>query len=165
MAKVKAEKTNTITLSSGVVLEWRRVGWWIVNAAARRLSKPKVPMQFIEEKGREDPNPAHPDYIAALDEYDAAYRDIVYDAYLWFGTSILSKPENMLGPDEDWPADYAFLGIEAPEGKQRRYVEWVKMVACLGDEVEVASVITRVRAESTVSEEDVTAAAESFPGQ
>ncbi len=167
MAKSKAEKPqgNTITLSSGVVLELRRVGYFIANAATRRLKRPKPPVQFIEEKGREEENPSHPDYIEALQEYEARQTSIIFDSYLWFGTKLVSKPADMPGPDDDWGGDYTFLGIEVPEGKQDRYVAWLKLLATLGNEEEIVELIRRIRGESSVEEAEVAAAADSFPGK
>lgn len=159
------QKSNTITLSSGVVLELRRVGYFIANAATRRLKRPKVPVQYIEDKGREEENPAHPDYIAALEEYEAERTSLIFNSYLYFGTKVTSKPADMPDPEDPWDTEFAFLGIEIPQDKQSRYVEWLKLVACSGIEDEIVNLIRRIRGESSVEEDDVAAAAESFPGK
>lgn len=163
MAKGKAEsKANTITLDSGVVLELRRVGYWIVYEATRRLKKPEVPVQFIEEKGRPEENPAHPDYLAALDQYEADRATIVINAYLWFGTKLAKLPEGMLGPDTDWADEFAFLGIQPIENRQERYAQWLKLVACGGDANEITKLTQRITSDNAVTEGEVAAAAESF---
>lgn len=163
MAKSKAEKPgNTITLSSGVVLELRRVGYWIIYEATRRLKKPEIPVQYIEEKGRSEENPAHPDYIAALEQYDNDRAALVINAYLWFGTKLASVPVGMAMPDEDWAAEFAFLGIEPASNKQERYAQWLKLVACAGDADEITRLTQRITSDNAVTEGEVAAAAESF---
>lgn len=165
MAKGKAEsKANTITLSSGVVLELRRVGYWIVYEATRRLKKPEVPVQFIEEKGRPEENPAHPDYLAALEQYEQHRADLVINTYLWFGTKLVSTPTGMLGPDTDWAEEFAFLGIEPIENRQERYAQWLKLVACRGDADEITKLTQRITSDNAVTETEVAVAAESFRG-
>ena len=153
---------NTITLSSGVVLQLRRVGYWIVYEASRRLKRPKVPVQFIDDKGREEENPAHPDYVQAMQDYNDRMTEVILNANIWFGTRLISKPVDMLGPEDAWGEEFAFLGIEVPESKQDRYAQWVKLVACGGSAAEFTKITQAIGQLNSVAEEDVTAAAESF---
>jgi hypothetical protein len=162
--KGKQTENGLITLRSGVVLRPKRVGYWIINEAMRKLRPPEVPVQFIEEKGRKEPNPMHPDYVAAMAQYSEDRGNIAVNAYMFFGTEIITRPPDVPGPDDEWGDEYEFMGITPARNKAERYVQWLKLVACRGDDVESASIIAKVVGQTTVSEAEVADAAESFRG-
>lgn len=162
--KQRESKSQVIVLKTGVEIEVRQVGYWIVADAVARIKPPKVPKQFIEDKGREEENPAHPDYLAAMEDYQTQRTETFYRAYLYFGTSVLKAPKGMLSHEEEWWEEFEAVGIPAPQNKVERYVQWLKLVACRGDADELNRIANAVTAASGVTERDVADAADSFRG-
>ncbi len=156
---------KTVTLSTGAVFKIRQVSPMLVSDLTRRYPEPKVPMIKIEGKARSEPNPSDPDYIEAHEEWKHKMIAVAYDALVMFGTELVSLPEGLPGPESDeWVENMSLLGYEPDlSHPKRRYLAWVKYVAATNDE-DVARLNGQVVAESGTPEEEVTKAAESFPG-
>jgi hypothetical protein len=155
---------KTFETRTGVVLELRMVGAWLVNQARRSLKEPQVPVQMIEDKGREEPNPNHPDYIAAMEQYQAQLANLIMDTYLYLGTVLVSKPDNLPGPnDGDWAEELALFGIPTRDTKLR-YADWIKNVVLRGDMEEFTALREAIGNVNAVTETAVAEAADSFRG-
>jgi hypothetical protein len=156
---------DTITLSTGVVLRLRRPSPMVVATAMRKVAKdePKPPMVHNENKGRDEPNPNDPDYLAAHRAWTAEAGIRSLGSLLPTGTILEEKPDGIVGPDDEDYADLmASMGIDPAAGKYTRYVQWVLHVACGKDDIAPLGIALLRRA--GVSEEDVREAEETFPG-
>ncbi len=126
-----------VELSTGVKLKIRPVPRHFLYEVSRRFVMPKPPVYFNEAKGREEENPGHPDYAAALDKYLGDVATAGTDAALLFGTEIEHIPEGFLGPDDKgFIEQMEILGLERLDNKKARYLYWVKSIAApLGDDI------------------------------
>jgi len=154
-----------LKLNTGVVIGLKAVAPLILRDATSRLKEPKVPVQHIESKGRSEENPMHPDYLAAMEEYQATRAEIVENTLLLFGTEIVSLPQGFSGPDDDgWIEAFEAVGIEISTNPKARYIQWIRLHA-MGGQVEDMTIFTQeLGREMGVTEEDVAVAAESFRG-
>lgn len=151
-----------VHLSNGVILNIRQVAPLLIRRAAANVPKPKIPVVWLEEKGREEPNPYHPDYLAAMAEYQELVSEAGLNAMLLTGTSPASLPDGMSGPDDNgWTEELEALDIAIPTSKPGRYLAWLQFVA-LKSLADFYSVGEAVGKASGLSEEDVQTAIESF---
>lgn len=126
-------------LENGIVLEIKTVPPLLLNAVAAEFPDPEPPTIFIEELGRNEPNPNHPDYEKAL-AANAEARDLaVNNVVLAAGTKVKEIPEGMYGPeDEGWVEGVNFANkmsgidvkVEPLDGdKSIRYLQWLRFYA------------------------------------
>lgn len=156
-----------ITLSNGIVLALKPIPPGIVERAMDRLEKPKVPKVMLKDKGVEEENPGDPEYVAALEAYQALRTETATNAMLLVGTAVKEIPEGLFGPEDTvgWLPDAALmkhLGIVAEtSNKFDRYLSWLVLYAMArqGDILAVMLVVNRV---AGIGEEDVQAAVASF---
>lgn len=128
------ETTNSgdrIVLSNGVVF---KVKDFPREAVARIYQKiqdqypePKVPMVWIKDMGRDEPNPNDPDYRAAITTWQVRFTDRVVNA-LAFDALELEQPGEVAGPESAEFRDFLKLvyGEEPMETERGRYVQWVQ---------------------------------------
>lgn len=156
---------NILRLSSGVVLKISPVPPGVIARIGRAVKRPEVPRQWIEEKGREEENPAHPDYLAALEHWQLAQMEALEDAVIALGSEIVSVPETFAGPDDDsWTEELSILGIDdIPKTGKARYLNWVRLWA-VHSNLDLVNLTNMAVRQSRIPESEVTAAAESFPG-
>lgn len=96
---------ETVVLSTGVKVKFTPVGASLIDAINSKFVQPEPPMMMIEDKGREEPNPMHPDYIKALNDHERAKGNAVIDALMVFGVELVDgMPE-----DESWVDKLKFL--------------------------------------------------------
>lgn len=156
--------SERVTLSSGVVLECRPVNAFIIDAAMAKVKRPTVPTQYIESKGRVEDNPMHPDYLAAMEEYPKLRGEAAMNAFIVFGVKVISVPKDVPAvEDNGWSEGLEAVGLTIAPAGQARFRDWVQYVAIQSpdDYTLLADTIKRV---SGTPEEEVTRAAESFPG-
>ncbi len=159
------QEQDVLKLSTGVVLRLRRPSSMLVMEATKALmaDEPRPPRVFIQEKEREEENPNDPDYIAAHNIWLAEVGVRSLKALIPTGTAMESKPEDVVGPeDEDFADLMAAMGQEAAPGRYSRYVQWVMSVACSGADLEILSM--RLMRLSGIREEDVAEMLAGFPG-
>ncbi len=77
------------TLSSGVRVRLRPVSPWFLDDARSRIPDPPVPVWHNAELDRDEPNPAHPDYLAALAEASRKRGEAMVDAVIMFGVELI----------------------------------------------------------------------------
>jgi hypothetical protein len=80
----------------------------LVQDAVGRLSPPPVPTWFNEKKGRDEPNPSDPSYLAALEKYESDRGSAAIDALVMFGVELLDE----LPVDGKWVKKLKFLHLK-----------------------------------------------------
>lgn len=165
-------KTQTIELSSGVVLNIKQVPPMILAKVYNTLpEEPKPPKVFVEDLGREEENPNDPNYISAVGDYQMKLTDAITDAVIVFGTSLASTPAGFPTPYADydeWAFPLSIIGIIVPQPRNEKdqltYSSWVKYVAAATQE-DLENLIATVSEISGVSEKAVAQAADQFRGE
>lgn len=93
---------------TGIRVKIRAFPEMLARRAVLAIKDPPVPVYFNEDKGREEPNPHDPDYLAAKEEAEQRRGDAGIDAALLFGVELLDPlPDNDL-----WLKKLAYLNIE-----------------------------------------------------
>jgi hypothetical protein len=152
---------DTFTLSTGVVLKPTRVPSMVFPELMSRMERPKPPRVFIEDIGREEENPADPDYQSRLEIFNAEYTKAIIDTMIILGTEVVYVPDNVAKEtDTRWTLKIKALGI-VPTDEIQRYLLWVKFVAAT-DNKDIEAIMREVGRLSGVSEEDVSEAVETF---
>lgn len=132
------EGQELITLSTGVVLRLMKPSRFLLQEKARQMlpKQPKAPKVFVESKGREEENPADPDYIEAIGRWTAEWAEASENATILMGTVIESLPEGFERPeDTSWAQELAdAYGLEVPSSKPLRYCAWLKLWAVRTDD-------------------------------
>jgi len=154
---------DVLILSTGVVLKLRTVPAWKMNDVNNEIPHPEIPKVAVDGD-RMVENPDDPDYQIAVKKYEQKMSDRLNDMMIVFGTSFLSKPESMEGPeDKDWLEALEWSGTKVGERKTDRYRAWVKYHAAPRVE-DIKKIIQEVGRRSGVSEADVKTAADNFRG-
>jgi len=155
---------DTFSASNGLVLKLKKVNRLVVVEAGRKIPMPPVPRFFNEDKGREEENPSHPDYLDAVREANYTRGMMTVSVYLTLGTEIKQLGEGMQRPDDiEWADTLIELGIDIPRAQRPRYVAWLKYYA-LSDEELTALTNRSMRFSGITLEEDVEDAKKSFRG-
>lgn len=157
---------DEVTLSNGIVLKCRKVPPLTLRYAISALPRPTPPVIYREDKGREEENPEHPDYLEALNNWSERQNEVSLNVMLSVGTSIIDVPDGVWGPDDgEWIDALEAAGIEVKRGSEAaRYLSWLRFYALeeIKDLVRVSTVVAQL---TGVREEDVAEATESFPGR
>lgn|SRR3990167_5855566 len=83
------ETTDIVTLSTGVRVCLRPVAATLLEDVTARVPEPSVPVWHNEEKGRDEPNPADPDYQRALTAAARSRGLAAIDALILFGVELV----------------------------------------------------------------------------
>lgn len=154
-----------LTTGKGVVLQLARVNTLIIEEQTRKLAVPKPPKVYLKEKEREEENPNDPEYLAAVNDYNRALGDLAVDYYIMLGSTALVVPSEVPAVDSDWPEWFEQVGIDmswVAAAGPRRYLAWVKYVAC-SDHNEYLAIPQRVQVMSgLVAEVDAATAEGTF---
>lgn len=160
-------KVLECTLSSGVILECKPVPPLAMREVAIRVPAPQVPTWHNPDKDRDEPNPNDPDYLKALELYQAEQLFRVTEVIMLLGTQVKELPDGFPGPERvDWIEPLLVLGVVEQDtidhaNKWARYLMWLRFYACQ-TQSDVAHVIGRVIAVSGVTEVEVQRAAAAF---
>ena len=170
-AAVEAQEANPIPtevrLSNGIVLALKPIPPGIIERAADRLEKPTVPKVLLKDKGVEEENPGDPEYVAAMEAYQALRIETITNTMLLVGTAVQEIPEGLFGPEDihDWPPDAELmehLGVEVNiETKFDRYLSWLSLYA-MAKQGDIWAVMAAVNRVAGIGEEDVRTAVASF---
>lgn len=167
------KRIERITLSTGVVLKLRPVPPTVMDRARQAVPVPQVPKVFIESKGVEEPNPNHPEYLAALRGYDEQLVMAAWRAAAILGTAVESLPDGFPGPEDDrWIAE---LEAALPDGEEldvqrdvttdrernARYYDWLRLYA-FGTEEDAFTVSAIATSTVSLTEEEVASYVASF---
>ena len=140
--------------SSGVRAKLTPVSAALIDEVTSRIPNPNVPTWHNPDTGRDDPNPLHPDYVAALGEANRRRGMAALDAIIMFGVGLVEPV-----PDTGWEKKLKRLGVEVnvsdPDEREWSYKKYVAVGA---------ADLNRLMALSGVSQEAVARAADSFPG-
>ena len=156
-----------ITLSTGVVLKIIDVPLYAFDAVRQRMTseRPKVPTGYIEAKDRDEPNPNDPDYIAAIEDYDAKVNGKLVDMVITLGTEVESIPSEFPeAKDKTWADKITRAGILVPDEEHERSLVWMKLCAMRTGQ-DLQSVLFACLRNAGVTEEDVAVATASFPNR
>lgn len=149
----------------GVVLKFKKFPVRLVLEATNRLTEPKPPMVFIEDKNRHEENPSDPQYLEDKRTYGMKLVDTLTRVNLGFGTEVVGLGD-CPGPDTlVWSSDLTdLIGMEIPAvGTKGRYVAWLQWYVL--SDVELNELGNALLTFNTgVRVEDVKAAEASFPG-
>lgn len=77
----------------------------LVQDAQSHIKPPKVPSYYNEDKGREEENPTHPDYLNAVQEYEEKRTQAALDTMIMFGIELDGLPT-----DDSWLKRIKLLG-------------------------------------------------------
>lgn len=155
-------KSGLVELSSGVKLTPIQIPNMIYMEVMSRFSRPSVPRFFNEDTGREEENPNHPDYTAAVEKWQTEMSKAVIDLMIVFGTEFHSCPDSAEGPNsKKWQRRLNAAGISVPDDEFGRYLLWVKTIAAPKNE-DMELIMLEVGRLSGVVENDVQDAVGSF---
>ncbi len=128
--KKSANGRAVVELSTGVKLKLRVVPRHFMYEVTRRFVKPKPPIIFIEDKGREEENPGDPEYADAIERYLSDTANAATDVALLRGTEIDFIPEDIPGPDSEiFLEEMELLGMPMLDSKRVLYLYWIKYMA------------------------------------
>lgn len=160
--EVERPRADTLRLSNGVVLRIKSVPPLLLRAVATKIPEPEVPIWHNEEKDRDEPNPADPDYIAALAKRDELQSMAIADMALMKGTEIFEVPAGFPTPEsDDWVAEIGEnveLNLKTPG---HRYLAWLRFVA-LETNTDIAMAVALPLEIVGLSEKEVDVAINSF---
>lgn len=164
-AVVDGEEKDRVTLSNGIVLKLRPVPPLAIREIALRFAPPPVPVVWIGDKERSEPNPNDPDYLAAMTRYtnDQIYR--VADVSISLGTAVESVPDYLERPEADgWIDELEAVGITVDrENRHKRYLAWLRYYA-INSTADLTRVMRGVTLLAGVTEEEVQRAVRAFRG-
>jgi len=149
-----AAERAVITLSTGVKALLTPVSASLIDEVTARVKDPQVPMWMNEDKGREEPNPAHPQYLEDLATAERLRGKAAMDALIMFGVKLVDPvPE-----ENDWLEKLQFLEVvETRElSKMERVFFYKKFIAVS------ATDIGKITQLSGISSEDMEVAEGTF---
>jgi len=160
----KEDELNEITLSNGIKLSSKPIPPLLLTRAGAEVPRPQVPTAYLEDKGREEPNPDDPDYIQALQKYQMDLGEAATNVSLVVGTKIEHVPEELSHPDdEDWVQDLEAAGLQLKiDTEPARKLAWLRYYA-LSTVRDYNKTLNFIGRRAGLKEEDVAKAAESFP--
>lgn len=122
---------DTVTLSSGVVLKFKKIPLLRLNAILDAFPYPPVPTYRDEEKKRTIENPLNENYLEQRRRIDEQRSMALIDAIVATGTEVLICPEHVTPLDsEDWIEELIVSHIPVTfTSKFGRYLAWIKFVA------------------------------------
>lgn len=123
---------STFTAQNGLRLRLKRVSQMIIADANRRLKAPRPPVTWNPDKERDEPNPQHPDYVEAVNNYRYDTAMLAMRVYFILGTEVEFLPTHLVPVESTkWSDDILAADAEAeiPESGPRRYLAWLKLYA------------------------------------
>jgi len=160
VAKEQEEQDGITVLSTGVRARLVPVAASLISEVASRVKDPEVPMDYIEEKDREEPNPNNPEYLRMLDEATAKRGTVSLETMVMFGVELIDGvPE-----DNTWLNRLRFLEkhgnldlseYDLDDPMEREFVYKLYIAVGSNDIVEVAKM-------SGINPEEIEQAVESF---
>lgn len=160
IAKEQDEQDGSRVLSTGVRARMVPVAASLISEVASRVKDPPVPMCYIKEKDREEPNPDDPEYLRQLAEATAKRGTVSIETMVMFGVELIDGvPE-----DDTWLNRLKFLEkhgnldlgeYDLDDPMEREFVYKLYIAVGSNDIVEIAKM-------SGISPEEVERASESF---
>lgn len=155
---------NLTTLRNGTVIRLKAVPPHVLREVAMRIPETPVPVYMNEEKGREEPNPNDPDYLAAEEKRLSTVVHEMQDAMILLGVEVVSVGDCPAVDDDSWVEELQAIGIYANVAtSHHRKLDWMRYVA-LSTEGDIAVVVRTVTRLSGITEFEVFRAARAFRG-
>lgn len=103
--RTRAQMGDVVELTTGVRVRLSNVPPGLLEDVVSHIQDPPVPTWFNEDKGREEPNPADPDYQKALATAERDRSVAVIEAVVLFGIELVDgMPE-----DDGWLKKLQFM--------------------------------------------------------
>ena len=160
VAKEQEEQDGITVLSTGVRARLVPVAASLISEVASRVKDPEVPICYIPEKERDEPNPFDPEYLRMLDEATAKRGTVSLETMVMFGVELIDGvPE-----DDAWLKRLRFLEkhgnldldeYDLDDPMEREFVYKLYIAVGSNDIVAIARM-------SGISPEEIEQAAESF---
>lgn len=157
VAKDRSTRQEVYILANGARARVRSVSPALIDEVISKIKAPEVPMVYIEDKGREEPNYLDPKYVAAIEEADRKRGQAAIQAAVLFGIELLDEI-----PNDGWWEKLKLIGIIDDNrnyedlSNLERTVTYLKFVAAGNEDFQ------RIMRMSGVRQEDITAAEDSF---
>lgn len=150
-----SDPDEIVYLSTGIRARIIPVSASLIDQVTSMVKDTEVPMWFDEDKGRSEPNPNDPAYLAAKVAEEHQRGVAAIDAMILFGVELVDG----LPEDDTWIKKLKYLGIEvdADDPFEREFA-YKKYVAVSSDD------LVQLGKSSGIRQEDVTRAAKSFRG-
>ena len=158
------EESNLIELSTGVVLMGKAAPPLALVKVMAAFKRPEVPTFRDDNIGRDIPNPDDPDYLKAVQAYEAESSSAMMNTMIIFGTEIHKTPRNFQKPSDNvWIEEYEAVGLTAwRKNDTWRYLNWVLFKAA--PKAEDVQAIQEVVGRLSGVPENAVQDAEEFPG-
>lgn len=125
------------TLTNGIELTIKPVPPLLLQAVQEEFQQPDPPVVWMEEKGRDEPNPNDPTYVKEVEALETRQTVATNDLLLAVGTEVKHIPEGYVGPEDDsWIEGVEFAGrltgtdIKVDrDDKVKRYLAWLRFYA------------------------------------
>jgi hypothetical protein len=166
-AQQRISRSDVFVCESGVKLKLRRVPRGIIGDILTKMSPPSVPMWRNPDKERDEPNPADPSYIRALNEFNTSQGEMIINTYMVFGCKVLEIPSDS-DVDSIDGTEWAELAkmvapvLDIPDSGLLRQVAWLKYHVLVGNEYDLLYARIRDFSGGQISEADVADAAVTF---
>lgn len=153
---------NTYQTADGVKYRLMPVSAALLDAVTSKIKNPDVPMVYNKDMERDEPNPMHPDYLSALNDANRKRGTAMYDAMVMFGIHLLDGvPE-----DDGWITrlqymerrgliDLSEFDLQDPMDIEFVYKRYI---------LSSSEMVAHISQLSTLTQEAVTLAGQSFPG-
>jgi len=123
---------NRIELSNGVVLKIKAGSRNAISYAGRNAQKdhpqPEIPMVFIKDQERSEPNADDPDYIQAFNIWQIEISARIMDVLYAQAVIVETIPDGVGGPDSIEFKDFLELamGEQLRASEMGRLVQWLR---------------------------------------
>lgn len=122
---------DRLVLSNGIVLKVKPMPPMLLNSVSNSIPMPEVPKVFLEEKGRDEPNPNDPYYLQAVNDRQTALSMAIMNTILYACTEVIEVPQGVYKvEDEGWLPLPRMAKIQFdPDDKIERYLTWLRSYA------------------------------------
>lgn len=150
------QEKDMITLSTGVVLKFKKIPILRVQAVVEQFPYPDVPEVYNKDKGKYEKNPFSEEYAKMCQQVDQRRGLAVIDTVLAVGTEVVFIPEGFSKPDDDkWIEELKVGHITFDKTSDViRYHAWAKYVAIV-DEEDVGKILEQFGLQLGTSEAGV----------
>lgn len=133
----------------------------LIQAVSLRIPDPPVPTIYNKDMEREEENPTHPDYIAALEKAEQDRGLAMIDAMVLFGIKIITPPTS-----DEWVQNLRFMerkglldlaGYDFDDPYEKMYI-FKKFIIANND------LVSKISKKSGVSPEEIKQQENSFQG-
>ncbi len=93
--------TEPVQLSTGYWANIHPVSAPLIDEASARVPEPRPPIVFVDDKGREEPNPNDPDYLRELERLDVERSMAAIDVMIMMGVELVNEDGSPYDIDEN----------------------------------------------------------------